>query len=206
MASDFRVCRVLLAALLMLLASGCQRVVFEHPPAAAGCDSRLAGQWDSVDEPPAEPSPDVAPAELQVEISADCGLRLWMQEKSATRLLEPTQLHTARIDRRDYLWVDAGWANRNFGVELGPLDDRSGVYVFRYKLNNQHIELHGTPAKMLAPKVLDDSLDGDLYLREHDLTVRISGDADTSRAALKTVRRKSDSDPLRFRRAPSPQT
>ena len=154
---------------LLLLLTACQRTVFEHPPAAADCDPALTGLWLSHGEPPE------ADGELELRIGADCRLETLSHERNGERRSEPTHLSTAQIGKRRLLWVDAGWANRSFDIEPGPLDRPGDVYVFAYRLRDGELRLFAADDRALAHAIIDDRVDGDLLQRGDDLVVRVRG-------------------------------
>lgn len=187
---------VALALLAALLLAGCQRTVFEHPPAAAdACDPDLAGRWLSQGERAEEHG------ELEVVVESNCSLQLVEHKRTGERVLPQTQLRNARVGGVRYLWLDAAWANRHFDVETSLLDHDGDVYLFAYSISRDRLRLASPPHRALAHRVLDKDIAGDVLLHESELTVRVHGEPDAIRKVLAKHRLFRFDEALHFRRA-----
>ena len=168
----------LVCLLLLPLLAACQRSVFELPPSTAGnCDPQLVGRWQS-------PEDQVKTDEVKLSIDAQCRLSGEVYQGDRLRPVEPSQVHTVRWQEQSILWLDAAWVNRNFAVETGPLDDGKGVYLYRYRIENEHLILDPPSTPALAQAVASGDIEGDLLKQGEDWTVRIRGNRSNNRKAL----------------------
>lgn len=192
--------RILALPTLMLL-SGCERSLFQNPPAAAAsCDPALAGRWLSVGDK------DDGDGELEAIIDVDCSLFTIEHKADGERRSQPTTLGSARVDGTRYLWLDAAWANRSFEVKANLLDQSSGIYLFAYSIGRDRLRLAHPPHRALAHRVLDKDVAGEVLMREDELTVRVSGDPATIRKVLRKYRLFRFDKALEFRRAAADPT
>ncbi|MBD8524501.1 hypothetical protein [Pseudomarimonas arenosa] len=182
--------RAAIALLLLLGLSACQRSVFGLPPTAAAeqCDARLIGAWHSLAEPDSNDF-------LRLAVDPHCRLRGEARQGDRRQVLEPTQLGAARWQDHDYLWLDAAWVNRNFGIETGPLDDGRGVYVYRYRIESERVILDPPATRALAAAVISGEVKGDVLKQADDWTVRVRGNRANNRKALDLAMAASQ-DPL----------
>jgi hypothetical protein len=189
--------RALLLPLLLLALGGCERTVFERPPAeaAAGCDPALVGRWLSLGDKPEDEG------ELVATVDARCRLVTVERKASGERTSAATTLHSGKADGVRYLWLDAAWANASFEVTPTVLDEAGDVYVFAWRLRGGRLELAAPPHRALAHKVLDKDIEGGVLLHDDALTVRLTGERDELRKLLRTYRVFRFDRPLRFRRA-----
>lgn len=189
--------RVLLLPLLLLALGGCERTVFERPPAeaAAGCDPALVGRWLSQGDKPGDEG------ELVATVDARCRLVTVERKASGDRTSAATTLRSGKADGVRYLWLDADWANSSFEVERTALDNPGDVYVFAWRLRGGRLELAAPPHRSLAHKVLDKDIEGSVLMHDDALTVRLSGERDELRKLLRSYRVFRFDRPMRFRRA-----
>lgn len=184
-----------LSIALTLTLSACQRSVFALPPgnAEVRCEAPLQGGWHSIAEPNSTDS-------LSIHINASCQISGEVHQGDRMQTLEPTRLGVLRWKESNYLWFDAGWANRNFAVETGPLDDGEGVYVYRYRIDNDRLVLDPPTTRTLAKAIASGEVEGDLYKHGEDWTVRVRGNRANNRKALQLAMADSQ-DPLILQRS-----
>jgi hypothetical protein len=191
--------RLVAACLLLPALAGCERTLFETPPAeAAACDPALVGRWASVGD-----SDDDA-GELVATVDAGCSLVTEERRSDGPRRSPPTVLHTGRADGVRYLWLDAAWANPAFEVKPTALDEATDVYVFAYRVRGDRLELSAPPHRALAHLALDKKVPGEVLMHEDSLTVRITADRAALRKLLRTYRVYRFDPALRFTREPEP--
>ncbi len=195
------VVRILSATMMLFALVGCQRTVFQNPPAAAeACDPALVGRWLS------QGDKDEAEGELEAIVDAKCRLVTIEHKQNGDRRAEPTTLSSARVGGVRYLWLDADWANRSFEIEPNLLDRDGDVYLFAYSLSRDRLRLASAPNRALAHRVLDKDIAGEVLMRENELTVRVSGTPEEIRKTLGKHRVFRFEAPLQFRRAASDDT
>jgi hypothetical protein len=188
-----------LLLLVAMLAAGCQRTLWSQPPASTNaCDASLVGYWVSVDR---IGNPD---GEVEATFTADCQVAVVEHRPDGPRAWPPVVLASARIGRRDVLWLDAGSVNRAFGIDAGPVDREGSVYVFAYRLDGARLELWQPDHRRLARRVLEGELDGAVLVDGHDIAVRLDGAPDQLARLLDERRSFQRSAPLRFRRSTVP--
>lgn len=193
--------QLLCLALLPWLLAGCERAVFESAPAASGgCDATLVGHWLSVGDGSERDG------EFEAIVAPGCQLTTIEHKAEHEVRSEPTQFSTARVDRINYLWLDAGWSHRSFEVESTLLDEPGDIYLLAYRQRRDTLELSRPALRSLAHKVLDKDVRGEVLLHDDNFVVRVSGDTDVMRAQLRRHRIFRFDDTLRFRRAPQPDT
>jgi hypothetical protein len=190
-----RAARAATLALLLLALAGCERTLFEHSPAAAGCDPALAGRWLSQDQEAKDEG------ELVATVDAQCRLTTVEHKSDGARRSAPTTLRTGQADGVRYLWLDAAWANTSFEVKRNALDQDGDVYLFAYRLRGDRLELAAPPHRSVAHRVLDKDVPGEVLMQDDSLTVRITGEPDALRKTLRQYRIFRFDDALRFRRA-----
>lgn len=179
--------RLMALPALALVLGACERTVFEHPPAAsAGCDPDLVGHWVSEGEGRDDDG------EFEAIVDADCRLRTIERRNEGPRRSEPTTLHAAHVDGRDYLWFDAAWANAQYEIEPNLLDRDGDVYLHAYRVKGGRLSLAALPHRKLATRILARGIAGEVLAHDDNLTVRIEGDAEAIRAMLRKQR------PFRF--------
>ncbi len=186
-----------LALCLILPLAGCQRTLFEAPPAAAlGCDPALAGQWLSKGD-----GKDVD-GELRVLVDAQCSLHTVELRSDGERISGHTRVGTVDLGRQTIVVIDAAWANRSFDLQAGPLDRPGDVYLFAYRLRGTDtLQLLPVRHKAVAEWALADKLEADILLQDGSLTVRVRGDANAQRDQLRRLRLFDRAAPLTFLRA-----
>lgn len=195
------VVRISLATVMLLGLVGCQRTVFQNPPAAAeACDPALVGRWLSLGDK------DEPEGELEALVDAKCRLVTIEHKQSGERRSEPTTLSTARVGGVRYLWFDTAWANRSFEIEPNLLDRDGDIYLFAYSLRGNRLRLANAPNRALAHRVLDKNIAGEVLMQEDQLTVRVSGTPEEIRKTLGKHRVFRFEAPLQFRRAASDDT
>jgi hypothetical protein len=186
----------LLLSLSVLLLGACERSVFEHPPGVAqDCDPALVGHWLSLGDRPEDRG------ELEAFIEPDCSLRTIEHKQDGAHRSDTTTLSRARVDKRDYLWVDATWVHRNFEAEPNLLDQPGDVYLYAYRLNRKELQLAAPAHRAVAGKVIDKTVPGDVLKQGDDLTVRVRGKPDEIRQLLRKQRLFDFDQALRFVRA-----
>jgi hypothetical protein len=189
--------RCALATAAIFALGGCERTVFQSPPAAdAGCDPALVGRWLSEGDRREERG------EFEAIVDADCRLVTIEHKQDGPRRSAPTTLHVANVDARRYLWIDAAWAHAQFEIEPNLLDRPGDVYLYAYRVDGARLRLAAPPHRKLATRILERGIDGEILAHEDSLTVRIEGDAEAIRAMLRKRKPfRFDDESLRFVRA-----
>lgn len=195
-----RAVRAIALPLLVLALAGCERTLFQHSPAAAGCDPALTGRWLSQDKDAKEEG------ELVATVDAQCRLTTVEHKSDGPRRSAPTTLRTGQADGVRYLWLDAAWANASFDVDDTSLDEPGDVYLFAYRLRGDRLDLAAPPHRSVAHRVLDKDIPGEVLMQDDSLTVRITGERDALRKTLRQYRIFRFDDALRFRRAQPDET
>lgn len=176
--------------LLTGLLAACQATTFERAPLQAlACDPALAGDWSSLDE---EGQTD---GEVVLHVGKDCALEVTERKPAGPQTGEATRFHLGRHGDHTYAWVDANWLMRRFDEDhRTPEGD---VYVMRYRVQGDQLELWSTEDKPIAHAIIDDELEGEVIARDERLFNRLTGDQDPA-----VLDRKGffDADPGRFRR------
>lgn len=169
----------LLAGLLLLALTGCQRAVFEHRGEPLGCDTDIIGRWEMIEKESAGMSTEPAsePDRMAIEIDAVCTLRGSLTEEGVTRDLGETAVSTSKHGSRRFLWVDQTWANRAFEVPVEE-DERSpgaaaGWYAYAYGVRRDSLRLRPLDVEALAADVVRDRWDGDVVKQDSSLWVRV---------------------------------
>ena len=200
--------RLAFALLAMLVLTGCESTRFEAPPVKATYDKAILGRWLSVGDTPGERG------EVELRIThrrgahdgapEGGGFEVWDElvfvenKKEGTTKGEPTDLHVGRDGDRRYLWVDANWAEVRMGET--PRADKGDVFVFRYRIDGDRLELWQPDTQAIAHRVIDNKLKGDVHQANDELHVRLK--APVAPEALR-MRYFWDEDVLRFERAPT---
>ena len=155
------------AATAFLLLVGCVSTTFEHPPVAERtCDAALVGDWRYV-------RPVDEKGEVKLVIGKTCRLLMLNHLGGATDRDEPTQLHLGMDEQQGYLWVDAGWATRSASSHEPTIP--GDVYVLRYNLHGDKLELQTLNDKAIAHRIIDDDLPGETHKSNKGLFNRITG-------------------------------
>lgn len=182
---------------LVLALAGCQRTLFESPPAApGGCDPALVGEWRSEGDQRSEDG------ELVAFVGPACDLVTVEHGSDGERRSQPTQLHTGRAGGVRYLWVDAAWANASFKVDANPIDKAGDIYLYAYAISRDVLRVAAPPHRALAHRVIDKDIPGEVSLLGDELVVRVTGDQASVRKTLSKHRVFRMDEALRFRRAP----
>ncbi len=191
-----------LAAVLGLLATGCQRTLFEHAPehpltlGAEHCDKALVGHWLS------KTDDDEELGEIQVFVDAACSVRTIERRTEGLRESATTQLNTLMLGRQKVLAVSAAWANQSFDVNSNTFDHADDVYLFGYRLRGEdRLQLLQVRHEKLAKLGLERDLEADVLLEDGSLTVRVRGDGQSQHQQLSGLRMFDTSEPLNFQRS-----
>ncbi len=187
---------VLMAA---LLASGCQRTLFENIPTSsvAACDAALVGHWLSVDDDAA-----ASQGELQAFVSSTCELRIVERRNEGPRESGTTAMRTSALGKTKVLLVNAQWANASFDVDPGPLDQAGDFYMYAYDLRGgNRLRLLPVDHRALAERAVANRLKADVLLLDGSLTVRVRGNGKAQSEQLRRVSLFDRSEPLTFVRA-----
>lgn len=186
------------AGIAVLLLAGCQRTVLSQPPGeSGGCDPALRGHWLSL------ANGSSGAGELEATLGDDCQLQVVEHGREAPRHWPMIRVASARIGRRDLLWLDATTANRGFEVATGPVDREGSVYVFAYRVDDDTVTLLRPDHRRLARRVVDGEIEGAAFADGSDLVVRLDGEPAVLAALLGERRSFTRDDSLRFRRAPA---
>ncbi|MGQ0801502.1 MAG: hypothetical protein ACT4NL_15495 [Pseudomarimonas sp.] len=192
-----------IAALFGVLASGCQRTLFEHAPehpltnSAADCDQALVGHWLS------ETDNEEEAGEIQVFVDPTCSVRTIERRKEGLRESAATQINTLILGRNKALAVSAAWANQSFDVNSNSFDHPGDVYLFGYRLRGKdRLQLLQVRHEKLARLGLERDLEADVLLEDGSLTVRVRGDGQSQHQQLSPLGMFDTSEPLNFIRSP----
>ena len=176
------------------LLAACQATTFEKPPLqAVACDPALAGLWASEGEDGDDDG------EIQLTIDAACRLEVTEHKPDGPKTGEATTVFLGRNGKHTYAWVDANWLMRRFDEDHRPPE--GDVYVMRYRLKGDVIDLWSTDDPPIAHAIIDDQLEGEVLARDERLFNRLTGDQDPA-----VLDRKGffDADAGRFKRVPTP--
>jgi len=159
-----------LAPVLVLGLAGCEATTFEKPPLAElACSAELAGDWLSV----ADSNSNDTPGEVELQIDKTCRLSLIEHKKDGNVGGDPTMLHFGRDGTQRYFWIDAGWAfKRAQSTEPAPAGD---VYLLRYDISGRELQLRTANDRVVAHRILDDKLHGEVHKTESTLVNRVTG-------------------------------
>lgn len=192
--------------LLLAMLAGCESTSFEAPPVPATYDDAILGRWLSVGDGRGERGEVELRIVHRTGAHADSpeggGFEDWDElvfvehGKEGTKTGEPTDLHVGRDGDRRYLWVDARWAETRMGQ--APQATKGDVFVFRYRIDGDHLELWQPDHQAIAHRVIDNKLKGDVHDADDELHVRLM--APVPKEALR-MRYFWDKDVLRFDRA-----
>lgn len=151
-----------------LALTACQNTTFEHPPVVeTGCVPALAGDWLS------QGVADESDGEVELSIDQQCHLEVLEHEQDGLRRGESTVLHGGKDREQGYLWVDAAWANQRFeSKHAAPAGD---VYVLRYRLDGNSLQMRLPDDKAIAHLIIDGKLQGEVQRNEDSLFNRILG-------------------------------
>jgi hypothetical protein len=160
----------LLMPVLALGLAGCEATTFEKPPIAeVACDAQLVGDWLSV----ADSGTNDTPGEVELQIDKACHLSLIEHKKDGDVGGEATELHIGRNGSQNYFWLDAAWAfKRAQSTEPAPAGD---VYVLRYNISGKELQLRTANNRLIAHRILDDKLHGEVHKSESTLVNRLTG-------------------------------
>jgi len=203
--------RIPIASLLLSLGllGGCESTRFEAPPVAQSTgDEALFGRWLSVGDRPDE----MGEVELRIEPhgwgerDAESGIDTFNfatlltfveNKKEGTVTGEATRLGYGHDGDRHYLWVDANWAEVRMGEK--PRANKGDVFVFRYRVRGDRLEVWQVDTNAIAHRVIDNQLKGDVHQADDELHVRLKAPVDP-----KALRARGfwDEDVLLFERAP----
>lgn len=151
------------AATAFLLLVGCVSTTFEHPPVAERtCDAALVGDWRYEEK-----------GEGRLVIGKTCRLLILNHLGGATDHDEPTQLHLGMDEQQGYLWVDAGWAIRLASSDAPTIP--GDVYVLRYSLHGDKLELQTLNDKAIAHLIIEGDLRGETHKSNKGFFNRITG-------------------------------
>lgn len=178
--------RLRLATLLLSLGflAACESTRFEAPPVPASRnDEALFGRWIAVGDPDSSPgielrieprSRDRQEAESIIESSNPEVFLTFVEHKNEGPVAgEPTPLRVGRDRSRTYLWVDANWAEARMGQV--PRADKGDVFVFRYRVRGDVLEIWQASTKTAAHRVIDGVLKGEVHQADNELHVRLKG-------------------------------
>ena len=182
--------RLALLAMLLVL-SGCGATTFEKAPLPElACDSDLVGRWLSV------AGRGEVDGEVELHIDDNCNLDLVERDKPGKKPAETIRLHVGQSGRQRYAWVDAGWAQLDFSPDNAAQEQ--DVFVLRYSVNRDRLELQVTDDKAIAHLIIDGRITGDVARTNSHLVNRITGGPHPEVLALPGV---FDREKIRFRRA-----
>ena len=198
--------RFILGLTTLILLAGCETTRFESSPFAATSDDALHGRWLSVGERPGE----LGEVELQVArrygAHADSpeggGFEVWDElvfiehKKEGAQSGKPTDLNVGRDGDRRYLWVDAQWAEERMGEH--PRPDKGDVFLFRYRIEGDRLEVWRANTRAFAHKVIDNEFKGEIQRSDDELHVRLKSPVDPK---LLRNTRLWDREVLEFERA-----
>lgn len=161
--------RLLPLALVVGLA-GCEATTFQNPPVAeATCDPQLVGDWLSV---PDSGSNDT-PGEAELQVDNTCSLTMIDHKKDKVVRSDPTRLHVGHDGTQGYVWVDAAWA---FHVAESSEPTPAGDFsVLRYSASDKELLLSMTSDRLIAHRIIDSELQGDIHKTEGMLLNRLTG-------------------------------
>jgi hypothetical protein len=186
---------------LLVLGAGCQRTLLSQAPAEGGCDPALQGHWASAG------TRSTAAGEVEATIGADCTLLLVEHGAEGARHWPSIVLSSARVGRRDLLWLDATAANRAFDIAPTALDREGSVYLFAYSASARRLTVVPLDHRRLAHRVIDSALAGAALADGHDLVLRLDGGRDELTALLGARNSFARKEAMRFDRrsaVPSP--
>ena len=174
----------------IVLLAGCQATTFEEAPLQAlACDPALSGDWASKGEDSDEDG------EFVLHIGKDCALEVTERKPTGPRTGEATTFHLGRHGGQTYAWVDANWLMRRFDEDHRPPE--GDVYVMRYRVKGDTLDLWTTDDPAIAHAIIDDDLDGEVLARDERLFNRLTGQ---QKPDVLTRRNFFDADPGRFKR------
>jgi len=160
--------RILGLMAVVLLLTACQGTAFEKPPIAdSPCDARLAGHWDSIGDKADEDG------EVQLDVSDACDLAVFERKQGKILAGSPTRLHVGQLGDWRYLWVDAQWSKQRFdtGLPVRPGD----IYLMRYQLRKGELVLNVPDDKLIAHRIIDGDIPGQVSKDDQNLQNRITG-------------------------------
>ncbi len=159
-----------LPLVLLIGLSGCEATTFQNPPLAERvCDQQLVGDWISI----TDSSSNDAPGEIELQIDKACSLWMIEHKKDGDVSGDATAIHVGRDGTQDYFWIDAPWAfKRAQSTEPAPAGD---IYVLRYNLSGQELQLYTIDNRAVAQRILDDELKGEIHKTEGTLVNRLTG-------------------------------
>lgn len=168
------------AALLCALACACQSTSFQSPPLAAdpGCDAALVGRWVSVNDQ------DRPNDEMKLSVGAQCQLSVTDWDKGKPREGAATTLKVARANGMRYAWMTAGWADVRFANAEVLGTDPADVYLFRYHVEGDTLEVESVDHKAVAHHIIDGAIPGTVRSDDRALVNRITGPADPQLLAM----------------------
>lgn len=153
------------------LLAACQATSFEHAPLQAiACDPALAGHWVSQGEDSDDDG------EVMLDIGSDCRLEMTEQKPDGLVGGEAVTFHLGRQGRHTYAWVDANWLMRRGGEDHRPPE--GDVYVMRYQLRGDTLDIWSTDDPAIAHAIIDDRLEGEVIARDERLFNRLTGEQD----------------------------
>ena len=150
--------------------AGCAATTFQNPTVAElACDARLVGDWWSI----AAPESNGTPCEVELKINKTCNFTMIEHKKDAEASSDPTMLHVGRDGDKDYFWLDATWAfERVQSTEPAPAGD---VYVLRYVVQDNDLQLYTIDDLPVAHRILNDELKGEVHKTQSTLVNRLTG-------------------------------
>lgn len=156
-----------------LLLAGCQMTTFEQSPVAAtGCDPALAGHWLSTGDEPGEDG------EMVLRIDAQCRLEVDEHKQGEVHTGAATTFKVGRHGAHRYAWVDGAWLSTRFEEEHQP--PAGDVYVLRYAVDGDRLQLWSTNEKPIAHAIIDGELKGEVVYRDNSLFNRLVGEQPAS--------------------------
>jgi hypothetical protein len=119
------------------------------------------------------PQSNDAPGEVELKIDKTCSLSMIEHKKDGDASGDSTMLHVGRDGTQDYFWLDATWAfKRVQSTESAPAGD---VYVLRYVVQDNDLQLYTIDDLPVAHRILDDELEGEVHKTESTLVNRLTG-------------------------------
>jgi hypothetical protein len=158
------------AAVVLLLLAGCEATTFEHAPMAErnGCDPALVGDWFSLAD-----ARDGNNGEVELQVGSNCRLLVIEHKQDGAVNGEATQLHVGNDGRQGYAWVDAAWAFQR--ADSHETTVPGDVYVLRYGVHGERLELRTPDTKAIAHRIIDDDLQGETRKSGTVLVNRLTG-------------------------------
>lgn len=157
--------KLMLVACCLLLAS-CESTSFQAAPVVEGpCDPALVGDWRPGD------SEKQGSDDAELRIDSKCQLVFVDNENGKHREGPPTKAHVGSDGDNHYLWVDAAWAIARF--DLKQQLPEGDLFVVRYQVKDDQLTLNLTDDRVIAHRIIDGKIPGEIRRIDGDLRNRI---------------------------------